>query len=142
MAGFSIARVPYYITVTVYMAFVAFVSYINNTVSQGIESDFFLAVLLLSIGLCVASVIYMVRSQNGEDDEVAIAVAGLPFGKTYYYLAILGVCAWRGFEGYGMNHTGTGIASTWGLVWIVASAAVALFTWANYKSFQAKTPTA
>ena len=138
--SFSIARVPYYISVTVYMAFVAVVSFIRNTMSTGIQSDFYLAAVALAVVLGVVSVIYMTRSQEGSNDDVTIDVAGLPFGKGYYYIAVLGVCVWRSIEGYDLNHNGTGAASMWGMVWLLASLAIAAFTWANYQSFKKAIP--
>lgn len=141
MAKFSLARVPYYIAVAIFMCFVAVISYINNTLVTGIESDLYLAALVVSAGLGAISVFYVFISQSG-DDEVGVEVAGLPFGKQYYYLAVLAIAAWRIIAGYQMNHSATGIASTYGIVWLLAGVGIAGFTWANYRSYVAKNPSA
>ena len=138
MPGFSIARVPYYIAVIVYMGFVAFVAYVGNTVSTGVASDFYLAILLLAAVLAGLSVMYVLHAKAGGDDEVDTEVAGLPVAKNWYYLGVLAMAAFHGFEGYKLNHDTTGISSTYGILWLLASLALALLTWANYRSYRAK----
>jgi hypothetical protein len=142
MAKFSLARVPYYIAVAIFMSFVAIISYINNTLNTGFESDLYLAALAVSIGLGAVSVLYVFISKSGDDDEVGVEVAGLPFGKKYYYLAVLAIAGWRIIVGYQMNHNGTGIQSTYGIAWIITAIGIAGFTWANYRSYMARHPTA
>ena len=134
MAKFSLARVPYYIAVIVFMALVAVVSYINNTVAVGIMSDVYLAVMLVAGSLIALSVNYMLFAKSGSNDEVDTEIAGLPVSKKYYYLAILAVAVWRAVVGYQLNHSATGIESTYGILWIVGGAAISLFTFANYRS--------
>lgn len=142
MAKFSLARVPYYISVIIFMGLVAIVSYVNNTKATGLASDFYLAMMVISAGLAGISVIYLLMSQAGEDDEVGVQVAGLQFGKVYYYIAVLAVAVWRIIVGYQMNHHATGVGSTYGILWLLAGIAIALFTWANYRSYVVKNPDA
>jgi hypothetical protein len=141
MAKFSIARVPYYIAVAVFMGIVAFVSYINNTLHTGIESDIYLGIMVVAGSLSLLSVNYMLFAKDGNDDEVDTEVAGLPVSKSYYYLGVLAISAWRAVVGYQLNHSGVGIQSTYGIIWILSSVAVALFTWANYKSYTKRVAT-
>jgi hypothetical protein len=138
MAKFSIARVPYYIAVAVFMGIVAFVSYVQNTLSTGIMSDVYLAVMAAAISLSLLSVNYMFFAKDGNDDEVDTEVAGLPISKSYYYIGVLGISAWRAVVGYQLNHSGTGIESTYGVVWIFTAVVLGVFTWANYKSYSKK----
>lgn len=138
MAKFSLARVPYYCSVAVFMVFVALISFINNTTSTGIASDFHLAIIAISLGLTGLSVFYAFRARSGDDDDADAEIAGLPFGKLYYYYAVLAVAAWRAISGYLSNHNATGIESTYGIIWIFAAVAIALFTWANYRTYTAK----
>lgn len=142
MAKFSLARVPYYIAVAIFMGLVAIVSYVNNTKATGLESDFYLAAMVISAALAGISLVYLFMSQAGEDDEVGVTVGGLPFGKAYYYLGVLGVAVWRVIVGYQMNHHATGVGSTYGILWLIAGVGIALFTWANYRSFVSKNPDA
>lgn len=142
MAKFSLARVPYYIAVAIFMALVAIVSYVNNTKVTGIESDFYLVVMVISACLAGISVIYLFMSQAGEDDEVGVMIGSLPFGKVYYYVAVIVIAIWRIIVGYQMNHHSTGIESTYGILWLIAGVAITLFTWANYRSYVAKNPDA
>jgi hypothetical protein len=142
MAKFSLARVPYYIAVAVFMALVAIVSYVNNTKSTGLASDFYLIAMIVSAALGAISVVYLFMSQAGEDDEVGVMVGSLPFGKAYYYLGVLAIAVWRIIVGFVMNHHATGVASTYGVFWLLAGVGIALFTWANYRSYSAKNPNA
>lgn len=142
MAKFSIARVPYYIAVMVYMAFAAFAAYIGNTVSTGIQSDLYLLILVVAVVLGGLSAIYMLHAKAGGNDEADAEVAGLPVGKAYYYAGILAMTVFHGIEGYRLNHSTTGIASIYGTAWIISSAGIALFTWANFKSYRKAHPEA
>ena len=142
MARFSLARVPYYSAVAVFMALVAIVSFVNNTKTTGLASDFYLVAMVVSGAMCAVSLLYLFMSRAGEDDEVGVMVAGLPFGKVYYYIAVLAIAVWRGIVGYMMNHHAVGVGSTWGILWLLAGVGIALFTWANYRSYVAKNPDA
>ena len=138
MASFSLARVPYYIGVIVYMGFVAFVAYVGNTMSTGIASDFYLAILVVAAALAGLSVMYMLHARAGGDDEADAEVVGLPVAKNYYYFGVLALAAFHGFEGFLLNDNTTGISSTYGILWLIASLALMLFTWANYRSYRTK----
>ena len=138
MNKFSIARRPYYVTMIVYMGFVALIALINSTITHGFDSDFHLIVLLAALVLCGLSVMYMFTIDAGQDDEVNAEVAGLPISKTAYYIGILVVAAYRAYAGYEQNHSHEGARAFLGVVWVIASLAVALFTYANYKSFTTK----
>jgi hypothetical protein len=140
MAKFSLARLPYYIAVTIFMGFVAFESFILNSTVVGYASDFYLATMVVSIGLAALSVFYAMRADAGDDDEVDTEVAGLPVGKSWYYIAVLIICAWRVVIGYGLNHNETGLASIWGIIWVISGLGIALFTYANYRSYTATHP--
>jgi hypothetical protein len=94
MAKFSLARQPYYIAVAIFCGFAFLISMFNNSVETGVLSDVYLGLMALTGGLAALSLFYLVYSSVG-DDEVDVEVAGLPIGKGYYYLAVLGVCAWR-----------------------------------------------
>lgn len=138
MAKFSVARVPYYIFVMVYMVVVGFVSYIQNTFAVGVMSDLYLVAMIAAASVGLLSLNYMVFAKDGNDDEVDTEVVGLTVSKKYYYLVVLAIAVWRGFEGYQMNHHGRGLESTWGIIWLVASVALGGFTWANYKSLTSR----
>lgn len=138
MAKFSLARVPYYIAVAIFMGLVALVSYVNNTTSTGLMSDAHLAMLVVTGCLTCLSIFYAFRAQSGDDDDADAEIAGLPVGKVYYYYAVLAIAAWRAVVGYQLNHNAVGIESTYGILWIGGSVALALFTWANYRSYTKK----
>lgn len=138
MSKFSLARQPYYITVAVFGALCAVVGWWNNTLSTGYMSDVFLAITVGSVGVAFASLVYLGVSMSGEDDEQDIEVAGLQMGKEVYYLAVLALCGWRAVSGYDDNHNTTGLSSTWGMIWLLVSVFIAIFTWANYKSYTKK----
>jgi hypothetical protein len=140
MAKFSLARVPYYIAVAVYMGFVGVICWWNNTTSSGTESDVWLGLLVATAGLGLASVFYLFTAQHGDDDEVGVDIAGLQIGKPVYYLGVIAIAVWRAVEGYLINHNTTGIASNWGIIWLLSSLGILVFTYANYKSYQATHP--
>lgn len=138
MAKLSMARVPYYVAVAVFCGFSAIAASFMNDDATGIESDFYL-ILTAAFGLLAAwAVYYLFTVQHGSGDEVGVEVAGLPAGKNVFYLGVLGTAAYRAFVGYQMNHNLTGIDSFYGKVWLLAALVIALFTWSNYRSFQAK----
>jgi hypothetical protein len=138
MAKFSLARVPYYISVIAFMICVALVSFWNNTKSRGLASDFYLVMMVLAIILALASAYYLFAAQSGDDDEVGIEVAGVGIGKQIYYGGVLLMATWRVIAGFGLNHSGVGISSTYGMIWLFAGLAIGLFTYANYRSYRTK----
>jgi hypothetical protein len=139
MASSSVARVPYYISVAIFSFLAALVSFYNNTVETGVLSDLYLLLMVASIALGGASVVYAITAQSGSDDEVDLEVAGLQFGKTYYYGGVIALAIYRLAAGYHENHTGTGLQSVWGILWLLGSLGILVFTYANYKSYTAKT---
>lgn len=137
MAKFSLARQPYYVAVIFFMLCSAFECYIGNTTSMGVMSDVFLGMLVISLALAGLAAVYLNILKVGGNDEADAEVAGLPVGKSVFYVGILLMCAWRAITGYQWNHNFTGIASTYGMLWLLASIALAAFTFANYRSFAA-----
>ena len=142
MAKFSMARHPYYIVVAVYMGFVAVTALGLNTTSSGTLSDVYLGVLIGVTFLACMSVFYLLRLDHNQDDDVDTEVAGLPFGKSQYYIGVLAIAGWRAVTGYQINHSETGLDSVWGLIWVLSSVAVVIFTYANYRSYTAAHPVA
>jgi hypothetical protein len=140
VASFSVARVPYYIAVAIFSALAALTAYWNNTLETGVLSDIYLAVLVASLCLCGASVLYMFTAKSGANDEVDLEVAGLQVGKNVYYIGVIVLALYRLGAGYVENHSGTGMQSTWGVMWLIASIGILLFTYANYRSYTAKLP--
>lgn len=140
MASFSLARVPYYIAVAVFTGLSALVAYYNNTTVTGITSDIYLLVMVASVVLCGASILYLFTARGGHDDEVDLHVAGLQFGKSFYYFGVIALALYRIAVGYVENHAGTGLQSTWGILWLLSGIGILAFTYANYKSYAAKLP--
>lgn len=130
-----VTRGPYYLCAAVYSGLAAFVYFIQNQIVTGTASDLYLALFVASCILCLASVLYFFTGMSGGDEEADIDVAGLPFGKLYWYLGMLALVVLRIIGGYQTNHSSTGIASIWGAVWMVASIGIGLFTYANYRSY-------
>jgi len=131
----SVARAPYYVTVTVFTGMSSIVAYINNTDTDGIESDVYLLIFVVATLLCLASIIYTLSVQSGGDDEADMDAAGLQSGKLCYYLGIVVLALYRIAVGYHEKHVGTGWQATWGMLWLVFGIVVLPFTYANYRSY-------
>lgn len=138
MARFSIARAPYYGAVALFAAFASLVAFINNTQVQGFESDLYLLIFVAALGLCMASLAYLYTTRSGINDDVDLEVAGLQFGKTYYYGGVIVLALYRIAAGYHENHVGSGFQSVWGLLWLLSGLVILAFTYANYRSYTVK----
>lgn len=140
MASFSLARVPYYISVTIFSGLSALVAFWNNASVHGLLSDFYLVIMACSLILCAASVMYLFAAKAGQNDEVDLSVAGLQMGKSIYYVGVITLALFRIAVGYVENHSGTGMQSIWGVLWLLAGIGILAFTYANYSSYTAKKP--
>ena len=136
MSSFSISRQPYYVGAAVYSGFSGFAAMVHNSIATGAESDFQLSVICLSVILGAMAVIYLAMSFEGQNDDSDVHFGGgVTLHKSWWYMGLLALAAYRIVEGYKHNHDATGIESVYGMVWIVASLILGLFTWANYKSY-------
>ena len=138
MAKFSVARVPYYIFAAAFCGAAFVVEWLLNDDSTGAESLFHLGLTVAYGLLGIWSLAYIFIAKHGDDDEVGVDVAGLPMGKGYFYLGLLVGAIYRAVTGLIVNTKATGIESSYGKIWLVAAIVLSLFTWANYRSFQAK----
>ena len=130
-----VTRTVYYGGTTFFSAVVAIICLFNSIAERNhMASIAYLVIMAASAIIAVASVMYMCRSQDGADDDVDLNVVGLPFGKRYFYLGMLGLAAWRVIEGFALvgGHFGSAL---WGIIWIVAGLAVVGFSWSNFKSY-------
>lgn len=142
MSKFNLARQPYYVGVIIYMAFVALVSLVNNTRGTGALSDVYLVTLAIACALAALSVYYLFAAEAGDNPDADVEVGGLGISKPVYYLGVGGIALWRMIAGYQLNHSTTGIASMWGILWLVASVVVLGYTYVNYRSLTAPRATA
>lgn len=134
----SLAKIPYYYFVIVFMAFVALLSVSNAASTTGFDADFYLGALLVSLVIVAASFYYLYAARQGVNDELDLQVGGISLGKKTYYVAVLVIAIWRLLAGYRLNHTAYGLGAIWGLLWIVAALVLSVFTYANYRVLRPK----
>ncbi len=130
---------PYYLILMVFDALAAITSLINNTMTVGTESDFYMILTALYTGLVAWSAAYLFHCSKGGDEDADMKMADLPLGKHWYYIATIVGCTYRGYAGYEMNHNGTGLESVYGMMWVLSAPFLWAYTWANYKSYVART---
>jgi len=78
-------------------------------------------------------------AKHGDDDEVGVEIAGLPAGKGLFYVALIIGAVYRAVVGLATNTFSSGVESSYGKLWLIAAIVLAVMTFFNYKSFQAKT---
>lgn len=133
-------RTVYYCGTTLFTAIVAIVCLFNSMAERShMAALAYLAIMLVSAMLAVGSVMYMCRSQDGADDDVDLTVAGLPFGKRYYYIGMISIASWRVLEGF-VSFGGHMGSSFWGIIWIISGIAVVGYTYVNFQSYKATHP--
>lgn len=137
---FHPSRQPYYTAVAAFMACYAVIALGNNTAGAGWGSDWAFAQLCCAAALCAWSIYFILHSTMA--DEATLAFGGLQLGKPVYYFSVLALTALRATQAFEMNHTLSGFGSLWGLVWLAAAAAIAVWTWFNYQSYQKALPAA
>lgn len=139
---FSLAKVPYYYFVIVFMSFVAVLSLWDAGHTTGYVTDFYLVTLLASMVIAVASTYYVYAARHGTNDEFDINVGDVSLGKKSYYIIVLVIALWRMLAGYQLNHTAYGVDAIWGILWIIAGIILAVFTYVNYRVLRGSMPPA
>lgn len=147
MAKFSLARVPFYIFAVVFCCAAAMVESILNDshsaategVTGGLLSLTHLILMVLYGAWAVWSVVYLFVVRAGTDDDVGVDVGGVPAGKKLYYTGLLVGAAYRAVTGLSVNTYADSFESFYGKAWLIAALVLAGWTWANYRSFTAKT---
>ena len=134
----TLSRSVYYVVVIAFMVATFMVSLFANSSATGTQSDIYLGLMVVSALLAGLSVYYGTRADNHQDDDTDVNVSGLPVSKPAYYIGVLLIAAWRAVEGYQLNHSGTGIQSVYGVLWLLGAVLVLVLTWANFNSYRVK----
>jgi hypothetical protein len=137
----SLAKLPYYYFVIVFMTFVAILSLSGAGQSTSYEADFYLVTLLVSLAILVASAYYVYAARRGASDEFDLQVGGISIGKKTYYIAVIVIAVWRILAGFQLNHSTYGLAAIWGILWLIAGIGLAVFTYVNYRVLRGPNPT-
>ncbi len=137
MPKFHAARQPFYACAIAYCILAGIVFWFKNDAATGLESLYWLAVDIVYLGLALWSGVYFYITAFG-DDEADTEFAGVPVSKKAYYVLLMLAAAYRAVDGLIINTSSTGIESTYGKLWLFASLALGVFTFANYLSYTKK----